>query len=78
MLTCTITSAKETQEYKNIQSVTVPGISGAIQILSGHAEMFNLLNSGKVILEYTNKNKEEKEINNAQCYIANDKVTIIV
>ena len=77
MLTCTITSTKETQEYKNLQSVTVPDLSGVIQILSGHAEIFNLLSPGKVILDYGDK-KEEKNISNAECYINNNKVTTVV
>jgi F0F1-type ATP synthase epsilon subunit len=89
MLTCTITSPNKTEVYKNVRNITIPGISGQMQILPGHCESFFLLRKGNIILRRPNKlpkktkpayGMQDKiiEITRAECYIKNNTITVIL
>jgi len=78
MINCTITSLKKTIVYKNVQSVTLPAVSGQMQVLSGHTESFILLKNGNISLRQLNKEDEIIENANGECYIKNNEVVIIL
>ena len=78
MINCTITSPKKTIVYKNVLDITLPALSGQMQILPGHAESFILLREGNISLRQLNKKSEIIQNINGECYIKNDVVTIIL
>ncbi len=78
MISCTITSPQKTTVYKNVQSITLPALSGQMQILPGHAESFILLQKGNISLRQSNKESEIIQNINGECYIKNDVVTVIL
>ncbi len=78
MINCTITSPKKTVIYKNVHSVTLPALSGQIQILKGHAESFILLKEGVILLKYLNKESETIQNTNGECHVKDDIVKIIL
>lgn len=61
-----------------MQSVTIPAVSGNIQILPGHAELFALLGKGKVSLQGKTSINKDVQIIKGECYMNNDVVTIII
>jgi len=78
MISCIITSPKKTIVYKNVQSIILPALSGQMQILSGHAESFILLQAGNISLRQANKESEIIQNIRGECYIKNDVVTVIL
>ncbi len=78
MINCKITSPKETTIYKNVQNITLPAFSGQMQILSGHAESFILLQKGNIVLQQTDNEKETIQNMGGECYIKDNTVTIIL
>jgi len=78
MINCTITSPKKTTVYKNVQNITLPALSGQMQILSGHAESFILLQKGNIVLQQTGKERETIQNAGGECYIKDNTVTIIL
>ncbi len=51
---CKIISSNEKKEYQNIEKIVLPTLTGEIEILKNHSEIFGLIGRGKIIL----KNKE--------------------
>jgi len=78
MINCTIISPQKTIIYKNMQSITLPALSGQMQILPGHAESFILLQKGNISLRQSNKKNKIIQNINGECYIKNDVVTVIL
>jgi len=79
MITLTITSPNETAVYENASSVSVPASLGRMQILPGHAESFVSLKKGAVVLRRAGKPEEKiAQIAGGECYVKNDKVTVIL
>lgn len=79
MLKCTITSKEETKEYGELKSVTLPGYIGQMQVFSGHAETFVLLQDGDIVLVNAESGAEEKiRIQGGECTIRKDNVMIIL
>ncbi len=78
MISCTITSPKETTVYKNVHSVTLPAFYGQMQILPGHAESFILLKEGSISLQQSGKEDEVIQNINGECYVKDDVVTVIL
>jgi len=78
MLRCTITSPEKTTVYKNIASITLPGISGEIQIWPGHAETFILLQAGNVTLRQATTKEERIQITSGECHVKNDTIRVIL
>ena len=77
MITCTITSPSQTTRYSLLRSVSVPGHNGELQILSGHAEMFVLLQKGRIKLASEAKPVERVEIQGGECHVQNNTVTAL-
>jgi len=79
MLKCAITSKEGTKEYGKLKSVTLPGYIGQMQVLSGHAETFVLLQDGDIVLVNAESGAEEKiQIQGGECTIRKDNVMIIL
>jgi F0F1-type ATP synthase epsilon subunit len=79
MLKCTVTSKEGTKEYGELKSVTLPGYTGQMQILSGHAEAFMLLQDGDITLLNAESGAEEKiRIHGGECTIRKDNVMVIL
>jgi len=78
MIKCTITSPQKTIIYKDVQSIMLPGFSGKMQILPGHAESFVLLQKGDVSLRQLSRPNKIIQIMNGECYIKNNAMTVIL
>ncbi len=85
MITCSITSPDKTTLYEKVVSVTLPAFLGQMQILPEHAEAFVLLKEGDVIVRQLDKSKEKEggkenvtHVTGGECYVKDDKVTIIL
>lgn len=78
MLTCTVISPQKSKVYKNVQSIAVPAFWGRAQILSGHAEAFLMLNQGAVVLWLPGAKQETFQISTGECYVKDNKVTVIL
>ncbi len=71
--------------YEKVASVILPAFLGQMQILPGHTEAFVLLKEGDVIVRQFDKNKEKEggkdnvvHITGGECYVKDNKVTIIL
>lgn len=73
-----ITSTTQTISKTEVQSITLPGMEGEIQILEGHAETFAQLREGQVKIEFRDKKKEILTIGCGECHIQNNVVDIIL
>lgn len=85
MITCSITSPDKTTVYEKVVSVTLPAFLGQMQILPGHTEAFVLLKEGEVVVRQMDKSKEKEgdkdnvtHVAGGECYVKDDKVTIIL
>jgi len=78
MIDCIITSPGERRVYKGLISVSLPALSGEMQILSGHGEAFALLKKGNIIIQKIRKQQEHVKILGGECYIKDDIVNIIL
>ena len=78
MITCIVSSPQNTDTYNDLKSIFLPSYSGQTQILPGHAEGFFKLTEGDMLLEHTNDSKKTINIKEAECYINEDTVTIIL
>ena len=77
MLNCTITSKTSTKKYENLKSVSIPSVSGYMQIMKGHAESFILMKEGEIVLQSKN-GKQSVSILGGECLIQKDDVLIIL
>jgi F0F1-type ATP synthase epsilon subunit len=75
---CTITSPLGTKVYSQLQSVTLPAVSGVMQVLPGHAESFAMIAAGTVTLKNTKGEIEAVRVSAGECHIRNNSVLIIV
>lgn len=73
---CLIVSTENKQEFEKTRSIALPGFSGELQILPGHAESFIALRQGKIILE--NEKINTIPIEGGICHIKDDVATIIM
>ena len=73
-MNCKIISTDQSQEFQELTSVILPEVHGEMEILPGHAESFEILQEGVIIL----KNNSEKEfpISGGVCYIKDDLILI--
>ena len=77
-MNCIITSPSETTTYTNLISITLPAVSGEIQIYKGHAESFIVLKKGSITLRMNDEKKINIQIADSECYIKENIVTIII
>ena len=80
MITCLVTSPKGTKTYKGVLSLDLRSPKGRLQILSGHAESFFVLEEGsKVKIRMGDKSWQEVEVGRVgECYVKNNKAIIIL
>ena len=65
------------KNYEDLVSITLPALTGEIEILENHAETFARLVKGGAILK-SNKSTTQEEIPyNCLCYIKDNLVTVI-
>ena len=65
--------------YNNLKKVTLPSVSGELQILPNYAETFLIIKKG--IIFFINSENIQKKItldSEAQCYIKNNQITILI
>ncbi len=58
------------------QAVTVPGISGSMQFLKGHAPLISVLGAGEVTVK-TNNGEQSFKINGGVVEVLNNKVIVL-
>lgn len=78
MLNCVIVSPTKKEEYQNLQSLTLPAFLGALQVLPKHAETFLALKKGDLVLKKSGGDTKKISILEAECYIKDDKVIIVL
>jgi F0F1-type ATP synthase epsilon subunit len=78
MLDFTLTSPTRTTTYYQIRSVTLPAVSGQLQILPRHAEAFISLTSGKVILQDSRGQTISLPITPGQAHVRPSSVVVIL
>jgi len=77
MLTCQIISQQAKVVYDNLESVTLPAVSGKMQILHQHAESYILLKPGNVKLKKKNGDEKNIQLNEGVCYLYANTLTIL-
>jgi len=75
---CTIYSVGDKREIINLNSLTLPGINGELEILPGHAESFIRLGQGKISFNSSSSQTQEDAQENSVCYINEDIISIIL
>jgi F0F1-type ATP synthase epsilon subunit len=78
MLKCTILSPTETQTYTDIRSVTLPAVSGQMQVLTGHAESFVALKKGIIRIQRENEKGKALDITSGECYVRANQILIFL
>jgi F0F1-type ATP synthase epsilon subunit len=78
MIDCIVTTLAETKVYKKLRSVQVPAVTGALEVLPGHAEAFAFIAPGNLILEDEKGHIEKIRVGKGECHIYNNTVTIIM
>lgn len=73
---CLVISQEQKKEFHNLKSITLPGASGELQLLPGHAEIFIVLGPGEVVLE--NKEKTTLFVEGGLAYFKNDLLRVIL
>ncbi len=74
---CNIISSTSNDIYHNLVAVNLPVPSGQIQILPKHAEMFTVLVTGDILLQF-NREKKIISISGGECHVQDNMVTIIL
>jgi len=77
MINCKVVSRESSDHFEALKAVTLPTLSGKVQVLSGHPEYFSLLKKGDLILEREGA-KEKLSIENGVCYFIKNEMTIII
>ncbi len=77
-MNCKITSAQVSENYSDLDSVILPGLTGQVQILPGHAEIFLLLGKGNIILTKDGGQIKTLSVAGGECHVSNDSVNIIL
>ncbi|OIO33505.1 MAG: hypothetical protein COZ49_00040 [Candidatus Yonathbacteria bacterium CG_4_10_14_3_um_filter_47_65] len=77
-ITCVILSTQKARTYEALHSVLLPALSGQMQILPRHAEVFVLLGPGTIVLESLDGTRESIPVENGESYIRNDMVKIFL
>jgi len=72
-----ILTADKTLFSGNAEVVTLPGVNGSFQILTGHAPMIANLAKGKLSIK-ENSNVETFDVNGGLVEVLKDKVVVLV
>jgi len=75
---CIIYSVGDKKEISNLTSLTLPGNSGELEILPGHAECFIKMSAGKIIFKTASGKSEEDATENSVCYLSDDNISIVI
>lgn len=78
MLTCSLISPKETVTYDNLAAISLPSLSGRIQLRPGHAEAYIALVPGEITFHNADNTASTLDIPAAECHISHDKVAILL
>lgn len=74
-MNCSIISSQDKKEFYEIKSITLPALSGELQILPDHAESFIILKKGDVVLK--NNKRNTLPVEGGVCHIKDNAVVII-
>ena len=66
-MNCQIVSPERKKIYKRVKSISLPTLTGQVQILPRHAEIFTSLQTGEIVLKLQDK-KETINIKEGVCY----------
>jgi F0F1-type ATP synthase epsilon subunit len=75
---CVITSPIAKTAYSNLRSVSLPALSGVMEVLPGHAESFVLLTVGSIVLRDQNNHIKKISVKEGECHIYQDGIVIII
>ena len=78
MLDCVIVSPSKKEEYQNLQSLTLPAFLGTLQVLPKHTGTFLVLQKGDLVLKKSSEEIKKIPISEAECYIKDDKVIVVL
>jgi len=75
---CEIISPEGKRVFRKLTSIILPGVSGELEVLPGHAESFISLRKGQVrIKALTGGPAKEVSVKESICYIKDDYIRII-
>jgi F0F1-type ATP synthase epsilon subunit len=80
---CTVVSPHKTLEFQRVISATLPAWRGQMEILTGHAEAFIILQKGEIVLK-TNKVSSASlavrtfSVSGGICRVKNNEILIIL
>ena len=75
---CKILSTEVAETYENVSSVSLPGWLGNFEILTNHAESFQLLKKGTVRVRWKGKKEVLKEIDGGSSYCNKNTILIML
>ena len=78
MLDCKVLSEKGVNSYQQLKSLTLPAISGEMQLLPGQSEIFVILKEGKIRLDRADGKSEKIDIIGGECHVVNNKAIVIL
>lgn len=74
---CVLSATHETREYTGVTSITLPALTGEIELLPGVAESFILLGPGRVVWRRGNQAPSEQVISEGMCHARENRAVII-
>lgn len=74
---CTILSLDTSREFSSVASVTVPGLTGEMEVLPHHAELFATLTNGSVCVRMITGASQTIEIPESIIHVDGDHVMIL-
>ncbi len=78
MLQCIITSVRETKTYDHLLKVTLPAVTGEMQVLTNHADCFASLVGGEINMTGENQEQNKFKIDSGVCYVNDNQVLILI
>jgi F0F1-type ATP synthase epsilon subunit len=75
---CRIISPKETRQHQGLSAITLPALSGRMEVLPNHAESFVVLGKGEVVLKGGDKEIVEKVIISKGLFYIKDNRALLI
>jgi len=76
-MTCKILLPDKTYLYEGVKSVRLPGFKGVLEVMSRHAELFELLQKGPILIIKDGEEIPGFDIESGSCHFAQNTLTVI-
>ncbi len=75
---CKILTPETSNIYNDVRVVSLPGTNGRFEVLPNHAELFQILIKGQIVVEKADGIRETKEISEGTCHFIGNTLTVIL